>query len=127
MGLLDDLSWRKELDDLEAINQYMMGLRKEIPKYPELEGHIKSWEAWHGALTTYEKSPLAINDTMAEAKRRRKVANEIADRKLPPDYIPADSPQEPPEEKASIEDNVMTGLKLVGGLAIGYLLLKAFL
>ena len=52
MSLLDDLSWRKELDDLEAIHQYMMGLRLEIPKYPDLESHVRAWEAWHGALST---------------------------------------------------------------------------
>jgi hypothetical protein len=126
-GVLDDLTWTPERDELVAIDKYVRELRPRIPEFPALKPLIESWEGWYGALDAIDLSPLKSSDTLGEAKRRRTAINNAMGAKLPDTWVPADGPQTPPEAPHHDLDPfaALKSIALVAGLVVaGYVALK---
>lgn len=75
--------------DLKAIYDYVESLRPSIPQHPTLQAAIESFEKWYQALS-YSDVHIFIDDTIAEAARRRDLVNAAMDQQLDPSWVPAD-------------------------------------
>ena len=76
-------------DDLKAIYNYVEQQRPLIKNFLGLESKIKSFERWYQGLTWFDLHVM-INDTIAEAIRRRDEINRTINQSIPADWIPAD-------------------------------------
>ncbi len=75
--------------DLAAVANYVENQRPKIPQFPGLQSKIESFEEWYQGLGTWDLD-LMINDTIAEAYRRRDEINRVMGSALPVTSIPAD-------------------------------------
>lgn len=75
--------------DLRAITDYVEQQRPKIKQYPALQTKIEDFEKWLQALGWVDIHVM-IDDTIAEAARRRDEINAIEGQALDPTWIPAD-------------------------------------
>lgn len=75
--------------DLVAISDYVQNARRQIPNFPSIQGQIEDFERWYQGLTWYDVH-IMINDTLAEARRRRDALNQAMNQVRPADWVPAD-------------------------------------
>jgi hypothetical protein len=75
--------------DLQAIYVYVEEQRPAIPQFPEIQKLIEDFEAWYQGLTWYD-TYVMINNTIAEAARRRDLINAAMHDTIDPSWIPAD-------------------------------------
>jgi len=121
-------------EDIAAIDEYIRSKRVLAGKYPRLTRLIDAWVTWYRDLPIVDTNPTL---TLAEAKRRREEINAVIGTQLPSTWTPADAGVNPPAATApppegggpldDLENKVTTGLKVLGGIAVGYVLLKLFL
>jgi hypothetical protein len=75
--------------DLTAISDYVENQRPLIPKFRGLQAKIEDYEHWLQGLGWVDIHVM-INDTLAEAIRRKDEINVITGQSRPADVIPAD-------------------------------------
>ncbi len=75
--------------DLKAIYDYVESQRPSIPQHPTLQAAIESFEKWYQGLSYYDVH-IMIDDTIAEAARRRDLVNATMGQRLNPSVVPAD-------------------------------------
>lgn len=75
--------------DLIAISDYVQNQRPKISKFPKLQPKIEDFERWLQGLGWVDIHVM-INDTIAEAARRRDEINAIEGQAIDPTWIPAD-------------------------------------
>lgn len=82
------LIWADD-SDLIAIFNYVEGLRPQITRFPKLQSKIEDFERWYQGLSWYDIHVM-INDTLAEAYRRRAEMNSILGQSTDPTAVPGD-------------------------------------
>lgn len=82
------LIWADDAD-LKAVYNYVQRQRPLIPKFPELQSKIEDFEHWYQGLS-WSDIHVFINDTIAEAFRRRDEINRLTENVLPADWVSAD-------------------------------------
>jgi hypothetical protein len=87
--------------DLRAIYTYVENARRSIPKFPTIQPLIEDFERWYQGLSWYDVH-IMINDTLAEARRRRDELNVAMNQVLPADWVPADRVSTPPGSGANL-------------------------
>ncbi len=121
--------------DMKAIYVYVNSSlpRAIAAKNAKAVALIQNFQGWFQNLGPLDH--LFDQDTLSEAKRRRNDINTALGEVLPPDWIPADNPQQPPDQNAWVADlkkgaeeagklpaELVTLLKVVAALAGGVLL-----
>lgn len=74
---------------LIAVYNYVQRQRPYINEYPGLLELITDFEVWYQGLSWFDVH-IMINDTLAEAYRRRDEINKLMGQRLPDDQVPAD-------------------------------------
>lgn len=82
------LIWADD-SDLIAIYNYVEELRPKIAQFPKLQAKIEDFERWYQQLSWYDIHVM-INDTLAEAYRRRDELNTIMGESLRATDVPGD-------------------------------------
>jgi hypothetical protein len=115
--------------DLKALYNYVESQRPNIPQYPTLQAQIESFEKWYQALTYYDVH-IMINDTIAEAARRRDLVNAAMNQQIDPSWIPADkldrtpgSASQLPGAKPPLIPSQYKVAATIGGAAIAVLII----
>jgi hypothetical protein len=98
------LIWADDAD-LRAIYNYVQDLRPSIPKFPGLQTKIEDFEQWYQGLT-WSDIHVFINDTTAEAYRRRDEINRITNNVRPADWLPADRKDRAPGTASGLAGKV---------------------
>ncbi len=75
--------------ELTAISDYVQRQRPNIPKFRGLQDKIEDFEAWLQGLSWMDIHVM-IDDTIAEAARRRDEINKIMGQAIPADWVQAD-------------------------------------
>lgn len=81
--------------DLKAISNYVEAQRPLIPQHPRLQSQIEAFEGWYQGLS-YLDTHVMIDNTIAEAARRRDLVNAAMNEQLNPAWVPADKVNRPP-------------------------------
>lgn len=118
------LSYEDRQKNLDAIYNYVRESRTKIDQFPDALPIIQSFESWYQGLGWYDRA-IDIGKTTDEARRRKAALNEVLERKIPDDWVPADRPQTPPPEEVPLVDQIPLQYKVaavgVGVLGIGWL------
>jgi hypothetical protein len=75
--------------DLQAIYTFVENTRPNITQFPKLQPLIEDFERWYQGLTWFDVHVM-INDTIAEAVRRRNQINAAQNAFLDPTIVPGD-------------------------------------
>jgi hypothetical protein len=91
--------------NVNAIAVYVQDARRGAPS-PAALRLIEAFEGWFGQLEVSTHDPwwphIVGAEDVGEAKRRRSALNRELGRALPPNRVPADNPQTPPDEPAPL-------------------------
>lgn len=88
------LIWADDTD-LKAIYNYVESQRPLIKQFPTVQAQIEDFERWYQGLTWFDIHVM-INDTIAEAARRRDAINRTLNQSIPADWVPADKTDRDP-------------------------------
>jgi hypothetical protein len=77
---------------IDAITKYMQEARSEIPAHPEVERIINDYGKWRRELSWFKLNMDSLT-ALSEAKYYRDKLNEITQRQVPVDWVPADAEQ----------------------------------
>lgn len=88
------LIWADDAD-LTAIYRYVEERRPDLAKHPFVEPLINDFERWYQGLSWFDVHVM-IDDTLAEATRRRNEINAAFGDRIDPTIVPADRLQNKP-------------------------------
>jgi hypothetical protein len=77
---------------IDAITKYMQESRSEIAKYPEVGKVIDDYGKWRRDLSWWKLNMDTLT-ALSEAKYYRDKVNEITQKQVPVDWVPADADQ----------------------------------